>query len=130
MNRHQRLLFLFILGGASLSAPRTHAANVADGTPAQTRWYGTPTLVIDVAAITVFTAAVTLADRNRRDTFGVPAALAFLAGGPLVHAGHGNWGRNLASLSMRVAFPAVGTFPSAAPGGPAESRRSFDCFSA
>jgi len=99
---------------ASLPAPlaRSRAAGAsAPGLESTTEWYGWQTLVTDGAAIT-FLAMATQA----RDTapYLEASAATYLLGGPIVHAGHGNWGRAAGSLALRATLPFFGGLTGAA----------------
>lgn len=73
-----------------------------------TRWYGWQTLLTDGAALT-FLFAVATADRASTEEAFVAASVGtYLLGGPIVHAGHGNWGRAVGSLGLRVGAPMLG----------------------
>jgi hypothetical protein len=70
------------------------------------RWYGWQTLTVDAAAITLGIALTA-----ESDTAAVGASMligGYLFGGPIVHAGHGAWGKAAASLGTRVGAPFVG----------------------
>jgi hypothetical protein len=71
------------------------------------RWYGTPTLIIDAAAATLFTVGGIWMDEGLGPiiALGVPA---YVLGGPIVHASHGNWGRSAGSLLLRAGAPLLG----------------------
>lgn len=74
----------------------------AQGTPAETesRWYGWQTLAVAAPSITV--TAIATAENSGIAFAGLGA---FVLGGPVVHASHGNFGRAGASLGMNVALP-------------------------
>jgi hypothetical protein len=81
---------------------RPHVTSTTE--PAR-RWYGLPTLVIDVSAVTLLAAGAT----RSKDALG-PLSMAlgiggYLVGGPIVHASHGNWGRGAASVLLRAGLP-------------------------
>ena len=81
-----------------------------EGTPQEvTNWYGWQTLATDGAALTLAVTVAAVNDRNKA-TLGFAALAAYLAGGPIVHAAHGNWGRAFGSAGLRVGAPIAGAF--------------------
>ena len=70
------------------------------------QWYGWQTLTVDAGAITLGIALML-----EPDSAGVGASMllgGYLLGGPIVHAGHGAWGKAAASLGTRVGAPFAG----------------------
>jgi hypothetical protein len=68
------------------------------------RWYGGYTLGVDGASLLVFLVAGS-SDSAGLGTLGVAG---YVFGGPIVHAVHGNGGRALGSLGLRIGLPLVG----------------------
>jgi hypothetical protein len=83
------------------------AAPVAPQAPARApdmRWYGWQTLLADAGAVTLtFALGANVDDGNDAAVVGtaVLGATAFLLGGPIVHAAHGQWGNAGISLALR-----------------------------
>jgi hypothetical protein len=78
-----------------------------------TNWYGWQTLTTDGAAFTL-AVAVAAVNEGGKPVVGVTALATYLAGGPIVHAAHGNWGRAFGSLGLRLGAPIAGAFLGAA----------------
>jgi hypothetical protein len=84
------------------AAPATPLVFADDGSE-PTRWYGWQILMTDGAALTLFVLAA--ADPENEEAWITAGATTAYLGGPLVHAGHGNWGRAAGSLGLRVGAP-------------------------
>jgi hypothetical protein len=75
--------------------------------PSERRWYGLQTLGANALATGASFACLQWGGAY-------PCVLPFMFGGPLVHAGHGNYGRAAFSLAAHVAFPSLGLLVGAA----------------
>lgn len=73
-------------------------------------WYGWQTLTTDGASILLTLMALRSSDSSSSttaNTLGWLSVGTFVAGGPIVHFAHGNAGKGLGSLALRVGLPIV-----------------------
>lgn len=85
----------------------------------RSHWYGGAILVVDSTALALGIAAVAKPDAAAPLAMG--AGLAYLAGGPIVHARHGRTGTALGSLGLRVGIPIAAAGVGAGVGAAGES---------
>jgi hypothetical protein len=78
-----------------------------------TRWYGGQTLAVDAASI----GAVVLGASSQAVPLAALGFGGYLLGGPIVHFSHGNGGRGLASLTLRIGLPVLGVWAGCGTGG-------------
>jgi hypothetical protein len=108
-SRRSLLLLAFVLPVAAASLVSSSArVDVADKAPAETVWYGWQTLTTDAASLALAGLSLASDGPGSERVFGVTAASAFVLGAPIVHAAHGNLGRGVGSLALRVGMPALG----------------------
>ena len=73
-------------------------------------WYGWQTLATDASSLAPLVLMAAM-DGGGAEVF-VPLALGtYVLGGPIVHAAHGNWGRAVGSLSLRIGAPILCVLP-------------------
>lgn len=93
---------------ANTSAPRVEESPPAAQHPPKAtpkrRWYGYQTMLADWPALALVIAGV----ESEQTAATVAGASLWVVGGPLIHVAHGNLGRGLLSLSLRVGGPALG----------------------
>jgi len=82
------------------------AANAAVKEPPRTEWYGWQILASD--ATTLVTSTLLLGSLRNENYGLVNLYGGFVLGGPIVHGVHGNPGRALGSLALRVVLPTAG----------------------
>jgi hypothetical protein len=67
------------------------------------RWYGAPTLGVDLASLGL----AALSNKQDSKVLAYTSIAGFALGGPINHAAHGNWGRAAGSLALRVSLPVL-----------------------
>jgi hypothetical protein len=80
--------------------PRTHLTR-------STHWYGYETLATDGAALALAVPALASSASGIQSVFGVGSVMTYGLGAPIVHAAHGQTGKALADLGIRVGMPLV-----------------------
>jgi hypothetical protein len=83
----------------------------SDNVGEHSEWYGWQILTTDGVALTFLVlgaAASNSARGSSGELFALSSLGTYVAGGPIIHALHGNWGRSAASLGLRVGAPIVG----------------------
>ena len=105
------------------AAPRAATVPLPPTVPTQstphelTSWYGSQTLATDAAAFALLVPAAVAGAQNNdmaAESLVYTALGSYVMGAPIVHAAHGNWGRALGSLGLRIAAPIAGAFLGAA----------------
>lgn len=83
----------------------------AASAPARKAWYGDQTLAVDVLSNTLLLIGLLEcyegACSGLASAIGAVGGLGYLLGTPSIHLVHGNWGRALGSVAMRVVSPVV-----------------------
>jgi hypothetical protein len=93
---------------ASAAPPAASPATEADKpsktvkASSETVWYGHQTLAVDGAAIGMMALGLSSSSRTGLAFIGLGT---YALGAPTVHALHGNWGRGLADVGIRVGAP-------------------------
>jgi hypothetical protein len=99
--------------------------------PAHAGWYGWQVMATDGAAIALLLGGAAVADGGHSkiaDSLYVLSLGAYAVGGPVIHGFHGEGGRGVLSLGMRLALPALaGVVGNSIAGGcTIEASDSFD----
>jgi hypothetical protein len=86
--------------------------------PSERVWYGWQTLAADGASLALFTLAFADAKSPASSSLAVGGLVAYIIGGPIVHAHHGHGGKTVGSLAFRLGLPLGGALLGAAIGQP------------
>jgi hypothetical protein len=78
-----------------------------DHTAQQKRWYGWQTLLVDAGATLLFVAASSTSSEGEPPPFALPGLVAYVGGGPTVHAFHGRAATAVGDLVMRLGVPVL-----------------------
>jgi hypothetical protein len=98
------LSFTLTLLAASVAHAQAPAANPEPAPLTREEWYGWQTLIADGATSLFLLPAAFVDDA---DPFAWAAVGGYLAGGPIVHVAHANYGRSVLSLALRAGLPVV-----------------------